>query len=96
MMFLTPLELMSSQVCGLARMRSRAAAMASESVGSTTTPWCRVAMMSTGPPFLVATVGTPWAAASITVSPKGSCRAGLTNTPRVACKVEGGGGGERA
>jgi hypothetical protein len=32
-------------------------------VGSTTTPWCSVAMMSTGPPFFVATVGTPCAAA---------------------------------
>ena len=32
-------------------------------VGSTSMPWCSVAMMSTGPPFFVATVGTPWAAA---------------------------------
>lgn len=44
-------------------MRSRAWAMAPGLVGSTTTPWCSVFMMSTGPPFLVATVGTPWAAA---------------------------------
>ena len=29
----------------------------------TVTPWCRVAMISTGPPFFVATVGTPCAAA---------------------------------
>eukprot|EP00983_Pelagomonas_calceolata_P087142 1156894-Pelagomonas_calceolata.AAC.8 len=34
-----------------------------------------VATMSTGPPCVVATVGTPWAAASISVKPKGSCRA---------------------
>ena len=37
--------------------------MSLELVGSTSRPECRVCMMSTGPPFLVATVGTPWAAA---------------------------------
>jgi hypothetical protein len=40
-------------------------------------------MMSTGPPLRVATVGTPCAAASITVRPKGSWSATLTKTPRV-------------
>lgn len=48
MMFLTPEALMSSQVWGTVRMRSSAAATASGSVGSTITPWCSVAMMSTG------------------------------------------------
>lgn len=43
------------------------------------------------PPFFVATVGTPCAAASMTVSPKGSCNAMLTNTPRV--NLHGGPGG---
>lgn len=33
----------------------------------------RVATMSTGPPLQVATMGTPCAAASISVSPNGSC-----------------------
>ena len=39
--------------------------------------------MSTGPPCLVATQGTPCAAASITVRPKGSCSADVDE--RAAC-----------
>mgnify|MGYP000091302464 CR=1 FL=1 len=42
------------------------------------------ATISAGPPFCVATTGVPKAAASIKVRPKGSCNAGLTNTPPCA------------
>ena len=58
-----PLWLISSQTSGLVRILSSASAICLELVGSTSRPWCSVAMMSTGPPFLVATVGTPCAAA---------------------------------
>jgi len=37
--------------------------------------------ISVGPPSLVATIGSPHPAASISVSPKGSVRAGFTKTP---------------
>lgn len=53
----------SSHFWGSVRISSRALAICLELVGSTSRPWCSVAMMSTGPPFLVATVGTPCAAA---------------------------------
>jgi len=55
----------SSHLVGCVRMSSSASATAASSVGSTTTPWCSVFMMSTGPPLRVATVGTPCAAAYI-------------------------------
>lgn len=56
---------------------------------------CRVSQLPSGAclPFLVATVGTPCAAASMTVRPNGSCRAMFTNTPRVACRGVWGAGG---
>ena len=56
----------SSHVSGWVRIFRQAAAICLELVGSTSRPECSVCMMSTGPPFLVATVGTPWAAACTT------------------------------
>ena len=44
-------------------------------------------MMSTGPPFSVATTGRPLAAASSRVRPKGSVRAGLMKTPPLAAVI---------
>ena len=58
-----PFWLIFSQTLGWVRILRQAAAMSLELVGSTSRPECRVCMMSTGPPFLVATVGTPCAAA---------------------------------
>ena len=58
--------------------------MASVSRGSTRSPFSQLPMMSTGPPFSVATRGSPLAAASSRVRPKGSVSAGFTKTPREA------------
>ena len=58
-----PLRDISCQVAGCVRISSSALPSSRSLVGSTVTPWCSVFMMSTGPPFLVATVGTPCAAA---------------------------------
>ncbi len=57
------MALMLSQVSGRVRILRQASAISLELVGSTSRPECRVCMMSTGPPFFVATVGTPCAAA---------------------------------
>ena len=59
----SPLRDISCQVAGCVRISSSALPSSRSLVGSTVTPWCSVFMMSTGPPFLVATVGTPCAAA---------------------------------
>ena len=59
----TPLRDILSHSSGLVRIRISAEAMSLALVGSTSRPWCSVDRMSTGPPFLVATVGTPCAAA---------------------------------
>ncbi len=54
-----PFWLIFSHVLGWVRILRHAAAISLEFVGSTSRPECRVCIMSTGPPFLVAIVGTP-------------------------------------
>ena len=71
-----PLRDISSHVSGCVRILTSAADISALLVGSTSRPWCRVDIMSTGPPFLVATVGTPCAAACARAPNPGYIRSG--------------------
>lgn len=89
-MLATPAAAYSSQVAWLVSSLSRADDTAAASVGSTRMPFLSVCMMSTGPPLVVATMGTPCAAASISVRPNGSCSAAWRGGGRVSAGRQGG------
>ncbi len=54
---------------------------------STSIPFLQFLIISLGPPSSVATTGTPQAAASIKVKPKGSVNAALTKTPPISAAI---------